>query len=123
MYQVKAELFKVLGHPLRIRVLELLSERERGVSELAPLVGAEPAQLSPQLAVLRKAGLVNCRKEGTVAVWSLRGPQVAELLVLVRATLSQLLSEQAELLADLRAAPHVGRAETGGKPIVGEGPW
>jgi len=53
LYQLKAEFFKTLGHPARIRVLELLSQREHTVAEMLPEVGIEPAHLSQQLAVLR----------------------------------------------------------------------
>jgi DNA-binding transcriptional ArsR family regulator len=62
LYQLKAEFFKTLGHPVRIRVLELLSEREHAVSELLAAIEIEPANLSQQLAVLRRAGLVTTRK-------------------------------------------------------------
>jgi ArsR family transcriptional regulator len=62
LYQLKAEFFKTLGHPVRIRVLELLSEREHAVSELLTAIEIEPANLSQQLAVLRRAGLVTTRK-------------------------------------------------------------
>ncbi len=58
LYRLKAEFFKTLGHPVRIRVLELLSEREHAVSEMLAEVGVEAAHLSQQLAVLRRAGLV-----------------------------------------------------------------
>ena len=51
LYQLKAEFFKTLGHPARIRVLELLSQREHTVAEMLPEVGIEPAHLSQQLAV------------------------------------------------------------------------
>ena len=54
LYQLKAEFFKTLGHPARIRVLELLSEREHSVAEMLPEVGIEAANLSQQLAVLRR---------------------------------------------------------------------
>ena len=49
LYQLKAEFFKTLGHPARIRVLELLREREHAVAEMLPQVGIEPAHLSQQL--------------------------------------------------------------------------
>jgi hypothetical protein len=61
LYQLKAEFFKTLGHPARIRVLELLSDREHAVAEMLPLVGIEPTHLSQQLAVLRRANLVTSR--------------------------------------------------------------
>ena len=110
LYQLKAEFFKTLGHPARIRVLELLSLREHAVAEMVPHVGVEPANLSQQLAVLRRAGLVTTRKEGAAVHYSLTSPHVAELLVAARRILSGVLSGQVELLEDLRAtSPPVPR--------------
>jgi DNA-binding transcriptional ArsR family regulator len=104
LYQLKAEFFKTLGHPARIRVLELLSQREHAVSEMLPEVGIEPAHLSQQLAVLRRANLVVSRKEGSTVYYSLTSPHVAELLAVARQILTGVLSGQAELLEDLRAS-------------------
>ena len=64
LYQMKADFFKTLGHPARIRILELLSDRDYAVSEMLPEVGIEAANLSQQLSVLRRAGLVTARREG-----------------------------------------------------------
>jgi DNA-binding transcriptional ArsR family regulator len=105
LYQLKAEFFKTLGHPARIRVLELLSERERCVAEMLPEVGIEPAHLSQQLAVLRRANLVVTRREGSTVYYALTSPHVAELLAVARQILSGVLSGQAELLRDLHADP------------------
>jgi len=102
LYQLKAEFFKTLGHPARIRVLELLSRREHAVAEMLPEVGIEAANLSQQLAVLRRAGLVITRKEGSNVYYSLTSPQVAELLAVARSILTGVLSGQIELLEDLR---------------------
>jgi DNA-binding transcriptional ArsR family regulator len=104
LYQLKAEFFKTLGHPARIRVLELLSEREHAVSEMLPEVGIEAANLSQQLAVLRRAGLVVTRKEGSTVFYSLTSPHVAELLAVARQILTGVLSGQMELLDDLRTS-------------------
>lgn len=103
LYQVKAEFFKALAHPARIRVLELLSLREHAVSEMLPHVGIEPAHLSQQLSVLRKMNLVVTRKEGSTVYYSLVSPQVAELLAVARRILTEVLSTQVDLLDDLRA--------------------
>ncbi|WP_030548645.1 metalloregulator ArsR/SmtB family transcription factor [Streptomyces albus] len=102
--QLKAEFFKTLGHPARIRVLELLSEREHAVAEMLPVVGIEPAHLSQQLAVLRRANLVVTRKEGPTVYYALTSPHIAELFGVARTVLSGVLAGQAELLADLQAA-------------------
>jgi ArsR family transcriptional regulator len=104
LYQAKAEFFKALAHPARIRVLELLSIREHAVSEMLPQVGIEAAHLSQQLSVLRKMNLVVTRKEGSAVYYSLVSPQVAELLAVARRILTEVLSTQVELLDDLRAA-------------------
>ncbi|GAA0266859.1 metalloregulator ArsR/SmtB family transcription factor [Streptomyces polychromogenes] len=106
LYQLKAEFFKTLGHPVRIRVLELLSVREHAVAEMLPEVGVEGASLSQQLAVLRKANLVVTRREGSNVYYRLTHPQIAELLRVARGILSGVLEGQAELLADLRAGRH-----------------
>src|SRR5690606_28756635 len=108
LYQLKAEFFKTLGHPARIRVLELLSERDHAVAEMLPEVGIEPAHLSQQLAVLRRAGLVVSRKEGTTVIYSLTSPQVADLLAVARSILTGVLAGQAELLDDLRSGGAAG---------------
>lgn len=102
LYQLKAEFFKTLGHPVRIRVLELLSEREHAVAEMLRDTGVEAAYLSQQLAVLRRANLVVARREGVAVYYTLTSPRVTELLSVARSILSGVLAGQAELLADLR---------------------
>jgi DNA-binding transcriptional ArsR family regulator len=103
LHQLKAEFFKTLGHPARIRVLELLSEREMPVSELLPELSLEASNLSQQLAVLRRAGLVTARREGSQVYYALTSPHVAELLAVARVILTSVLSDQVELLDGLKA--------------------
>ncbi|MFE5588366.1 ArsR/SmtB family transcription factor [Kitasatospora sp. NPDC056531] len=105
LYQLKAEFFKTLGHPVRIRVLELLSEREYAVSEMLPEVGVEASHLSQQLAVLRRSNLVIARREGSTVYYRLTNPRVAELLRVARTILGGVISGQAELLDGLLAQP------------------
>lgn len=102
LYELKAEFFKTLSHPARIRVLELLSQRDHSVAEMLPDVGIESANLSQHLAVLRRSGLVTSRKEGSTVIYSLTSPQVAELLAVARHILSSLITDQIDLLDDLR---------------------
>lgn len=101
LYRMKAEFFKTLGHPARIRVLELLSSREYAVSEMLPEVGIEPANLSQQLSILRRAGLVTARRDGLSVRYTLTSPQVAELLAVARAILTGVVTGQAELLEEV----------------------
>jgi ArsR family transcriptional regulator len=101
--EIKADLFKALGHPARVRALEVLTEGERTVSELQPLVGIESSHLSQQLGVLRRAGLVTTRKEGSSVVYALRDPLVAELLAVAKQLLLASLAQTRDLLEDLTA--------------------
>ncbi|MEV0467367.1 metalloregulator ArsR/SmtB family transcription factor [Nocardia tengchongensis] len=98
LYQMKADFFKTLGHPVRIRVLELLSQREYAVSEMLTEIGVEAANLSQQLSILRRAGLVVARREGLSVTYQLTSPQVAELLAVARAILTGVVTGQAEAL-------------------------
>lgn len=101
IYQVKAEFFKTLGHPARIRILEVLRDGERPVNELIPEVGIEPSHLSQQLAVLRRANLVRSRKVGSSVLYSVAEPRVFGLLETARAILTSSLTETRELLEEL----------------------
>jgi ArsR family transcriptional regulator len=101
--EVKADLFKALAHPARIRALEVLSEGERTVGDLQPLVGIESSHLSQQLGVLRRAGLVSTRKEGSSVHYTLADPLVAELLVVAKRLLLASLTQTKGLLDDLVA--------------------
>ena len=103
LHQIKAEFFKTLSHPLRIRVLELLSQDEHSVGELLREIEVESSNLSQQLAVLRRAGLVATRKEGSTVHYSLVSPQIAELMAVARSILTSVLSEQADMLTTLKS--------------------
>ena len=103
LHQIKAEFFKTLSHPLRIRVLELLSEREYSVGELLAELEVEASNLSQQLAVLRRAGLVSTRKEGSTVHYSLVSPRIAELMTVARSILTTVLSERVEALTTLQS--------------------
>jgi DNA-binding transcriptional ArsR family regulator len=100
--EIKADLFKALAHPARVRVLEVLAEGERSVGEMQPLVGVEASHLSQQLAVLRRAGLVESRKAGSSVIYALSDPLVVELLAVARRLLVAGLTRTHGLLEGLR---------------------
>lgn len=103
IYQVKADFFKTLGHPARIRVLEVLRDGEHSVGEMIPLVGLEQSHLSKQLAVLRRGGIVQTRREGTTVLYSVVDPRTFHLLETAKEILATSLEESSELLAELVA--------------------
>jgi DNA-binding transcriptional ArsR family regulator len=101
MYQAKAEFFRTLGHPARIRVLELLAERDHAVHELLERIEIEPSNLSQQLAVLRRAGLVTQHRTGSEVVYSVSVPRVRDLLLAARQILLGVLADRDALKAEL----------------------
>jgi ArsR family transcriptional regulator len=102
--EVKAELFKALAHPARVRALEVLVDGERSVGEMQPLVGIESSHLSQQLGVLRRAGVVSTRRTGTTVRYAIADPAIVELLAVARRVLIGLLGHTQDLLADLQAS-------------------
>ena len=109
LYQAKAEFFRTLGHPARIRVLELLDERDHAVHELLGAIEIEPSNLSQQLAVLRRAGLVTQRREGSAVVYAISAPEVRDLLLAARRILLGIITDQDALKPQLRAPVTAGR--------------
>ena len=79
-------------------------EGERSVGEMQPAAGIQPSHLSQQLAVLRRAGLVSARKEGTTVVYAIKDPAVVELLAVAKRLLINSLAQSRDLLADLQEA-------------------
>jgi len=80
----EAELFKALGHPIRLQILSVLAQEESCVCHLEARLKMRQAYLSQQLAVLREAGLVAERRMGTYVYYRTRRPQVGELIDFVR---------------------------------------
>lgn len=105
LYKLKGEFFKTLGHPARIRILELLAMRDRSVGELLPEIGIESSNLSQQLGVLRRAGVVDARKDGNTVIYSIASPDIADLLAVARKVLTRMLSDRVAVLEDLRSGP------------------
>lgn len=104
LYQAKAQFFRTLGHPARIRVLELLAERDRPVHELLAAIDVSAPSLSHQLAVLRLAGLVTQRREGGQVIYALALPQVHDLLASARAILRTKTAGEGDLVDDISPA-------------------
>ncbi len=102
LYQAKAEFFRMLGHPARIRVLELLANGPRSVRDMLAVIEIEPSNLSQQLGVLRRSGIVTATRTGGTVMYGLACGDVAELMGAARRILTELLAGQNELLAELR---------------------
>ncbi len=101
--QFKAEFFKALAHPARIKILELLRSGEKGVNELQAQLEMEPSAVSQQLAVLRSKDIVEARKEGTSVYYRVHDPAVFELLDAARRIFTNQLTDAHAMLTQLEA--------------------
>lgn len=104
IHEVKANLFRVLGHPARVRILELLRDGERSVGSLQAELGLDSGGTSQHLAALRRIGLVGSRREGTSVYYRVDDPQVFDLLAAGRAIIGRQLAEQQSILQDLESS-------------------
>lgn len=112
LYEIKANLFKGLAHPYRIRILEILSGApETTVSEMIEDTGLEASHLSQHLAVLRRYGLVTSERRGSVVSYRLAFAQVAELLHVARELLTELLDHSTEQRSSVNTLPALTRPQ------------
>lgn len=103
--QFKAEFFKALAHPLRIRILDSLRTGEAGVNELCSRLGVEQSTLSQQLSVLRTRDIVSARKSGNNVFYSVKDPATFRLLDVAKELFNNHLINIKDLLSQLEAAP------------------
>ena len=101
VYEVKAGLFRVLGHPARVRIVELLREGERSVGALQAELGLESGATSQHLAALRRVGLVESRRDGTSVFYRAADERVFDLLDTGRGLVARQLEGQQSMLREL----------------------
>src|ERR1039458_5741723 len=98
----KAEFFKALAHPIRIRILDCLRRREKTVGELSEMLQLEPANVSQQLTVLRFRNIVTGRKSGSSVFYSVSDPTLFRLLDVAKEISNNQLLGVREMLVELR---------------------
>lgn len=103
--QFKAEFFKALGHPLRILLLELLRDGPLSVGQLQTAVGAPASSISQQLAVLRSRNIVATERRGTTVLYTVRDPELFDLLDVARRIFNAHLADAIDLLRLVDAEP------------------
>jgi ArsR family transcriptional regulator len=99
LQQFKADLFKTMANPLRIRILEeLRTGGNLTVSEIQQRVGVEPSNVSQHLSIMRGAGVVISSREGTNVRYAVAAPEIFELMDVARTIFENRLLEQSRLL-------------------------
>jgi len=94
LYEAKAELFRTIGHPARIRILELLCDRDHAVHELADHLVISDSNLSQQLSVLRRSHMVVSTRRDREVIYSISVPEVRDLLLAGRHILREMAASQ-----------------------------
>jgi ArsR family transcriptional regulator len=84
IFERAARVIRILGHPLRLRILELLEAGERNVTDLQDDLEASQAVISQQLAILRSEDVVAARREGTRVYYRIIEPKVSHILDCIR---------------------------------------
>jgi DNA-binding transcriptional ArsR family regulator len=103
VHEAKADLFRVLGHPARVRTLELLREGERTVGALQAELELDSSGTSQHRAALRRLGLVTSRRQGTSVYYSIADEGVFDLLEAGLGIITRRLAGQQVLLRELES--------------------
>jgi DNA-binding transcriptional ArsR family regulator len=119
-YRLNAELFRCLGHPARVRLLELLGDRELTVGELQDALELDSSGASQHLSALRRQGLLGSRKLGTSVFCRVKDRRTLKLLGLAREILMANLEESRALLGELDAETTRGAPSTPGQARLAE---
>jgi len=93
-YKAEAQLFRALAHPVRLRILDILARQEACVCHLTAVLGQRQPYVSQQLAILREAGLVADRREGTLVYYRLADAHLAAVLQEGQALAHDLVSDE-----------------------------
>jgi DNA-binding transcriptional ArsR family regulator len=101
IYALKADFFRVLGHPARVHLLQLLREGEQSVGALRDALGLDSSSTSQHLAALRAQAFVVSRKEGTSVYYRIKDPRTLELLELAKEIISGAFEESRALIDEL----------------------
>ena len=104
IHQIKAEFFRILGHPARVRILELLKGGEMSVGDLQAELGIDSSGTSQHLGAMRRQGILEARKEGTSVYYSVRDPRIFQILESARQVIGSRLEETNALLGELGAS-------------------
>ncbi len=111
VHELKAEFFKTLGHPARIRILEVLRDGPASVADIADAIGVSGSTLSQHLATLRRSDVLASERQASSVIYTVVDPRVFTLLEIGRAMLTTSLEGSQELLADLADLPGLAAGE------------
>jgi ArsR family transcriptional regulator len=105
LYALQADICRVLGHPRRLAILDLLAGGERPTAELLRQLHISKVNLSQHLSVMKRAGLIQTRQEGRTTFHRLAFPEIKDACRMIRSVLARRFQQGTELARVLRRAP------------------
>jgi DNA-binding transcriptional ArsR family regulator len=116
-YQLMADIFKSFGHPVRVRILEMLSAADEvSVSEFLTQLGVEPSHLSHQLSVLRRQRLIAAERHGNQVSYRLAATEVADVLASARRLFEGMATRVGDFLESAKELPDLQRVDATESP-------
>lgn len=103
VYKIKADFLKVLGHPVRLKIIEALKKEEKSVGALVRQLSISQSSLSRHLSALREAGILVSRQQKTTVYYALRDHDIFQVLRPIALLLRKKLRESGKLLNTLGA--------------------
>ena len=101
IYNLQAEISKILANPIRLAILHSLRNEEKSVNELTDILGISQSNISQHLAIMRQVGIVKTRKQATNIFYSVTNPKINQACDIVREVLIDQLNHKHELAQGL----------------------
>ncbi len=98
LYELQAEICKVLASPKRIEILNVLKDGEKTVSELVEILGVPKANVSQHLAIMRHKGVLKTRRKGVNIYYSISHAKIIEACTLMKEVLNEQLKEKSKYI-------------------------
>ena len=98
LYRLKAEILKAISHPVRLAIIDFLKDSEKSVNDIVKWIGGTQSNVSKHLSILRKAGIVDDRKEGLSRFYYLKIPCVINFSSCVNETLKKRIEMNRRLI-------------------------
>ena len=101
LYQLKSQIVQAAAHPIRLAIIDFLSDGEQCVCDISTHVGAKRSNVSRHLSVMLKSGVLDCRKDGLKVIYSLKTPCILKFLDCVTEVLRQQVRQSQSVLSRL----------------------
>jgi DNA-binding transcriptional ArsR family regulator len=100
-YKIKADFLKALSHPVRLQIVELLKSGEKNVGSIIKALSIQQSSLSRHLTVLREAGILKSRQQGTVIYYNIEDHDIFHVLRPIAEMLRKKLKKTEAVLSSL----------------------